>query len=457
MLTDIDDYRRWIEELTGMPVSAFERLSIGASRGMYIVKRGQAEDLILRVDSGAGPFAGTELTLAREAEVYRALSGQPVPIARFEGATPDGSALLMGRVSGTHDLATLAEAERIAICDQFMDALAALHRIDTEPLDLPSFHRPLDTRDHAIGELDLWERIFRQRVVRPAPLVHCAFAILRDLAPAYAGPTVLCHGDVGPRNFMFERGRITALIDWEIAHLGDPMDDLAWWVFRGHEWLGAAGSLPDQLHRWSRASGIPLSAARIAYYRAVLLLRWQVMILGALDNGDASVDRFPYLSLVAVLDIKLSCALADLARIDIGDFPDPLPAAASADLDVIDILSTDVRDHIIPALAEPEALRRAAAVLSYAAHLAARARFATGIDAADLADLSQILGRTPDEIDTGERQLTGTARPADILRYAMRKGARHAELWPSTRARALTPPWSIASLGLEDIPAESAP
>jgi aminoglycoside phosphotransferase (APT) family kinase protein len=453
---DVDGSRGWIEAASGRRVAGFVRLASGASRTMFIVEMADGGgDLILRVDVGSGMMADTALTLAREAEVYRALTPEKVPIAGFIGQSPDRMALLIERVSGDFDLNGLPADERARICDRFVDALADLHMVDGSGLDLPGFGRPDGPRDHALLELDLWRKILRDRVGRAVPLAEAAFAILRDLAPSHDGPASLCHGDVGPKNFLFENGEITALIDWEFAHLGDPMDDLAWWAFRGHEWLGAGGDLGAQLRRWSARTGIPLDPGRIAYYRALVLLRWYVMIHAGLDNGTSAQDRLPYLSIVPVLGVKLAEAVAGLLAMDLGPRPEigegdePLGAEALA------IFRGDVADVIAPALDDVEALRRVRALENYAAHFEACDRHGAAIRAGDLADLAQILGAAPVDGEAGERQLsergweTAEAR-RDLLTYFMRRGIRHAALWPLTRARALTPPWTRAALGLGD-------
>jgi aminoglycoside phosphotransferase (APT) family kinase protein len=444
----------WIEAAAGRPVAEFVRLASGASRTMFIVRMAEGGDLILRLDIGTGMMAGTEFTLAREAEVYRALTPLPVPIPGFVAMSADGKALLMERATGAFDLTALGEAERTAICDRFVDSLADLHRVDTAALDLPSFHRPASPRDHALLELGQWGRMLRDRVRRPAPLADCGYAILRALAPAYEGPTVLCHGDVGPKNFLFEGGEITALIDWEFAHLGDPMDDLAWWMFRGHEWLGAGGDLGGQLRRWSARTGIAVDVGRLAYYRALILLRWYTMILSGLDNGTSAQDRLPYLSLIPVLDVKLASALAGLLGVDLGAYPTIGAGDAPLTAEALSIFRSDAADVIVPMLDDVEALRRARALQSYADHFEATDRHGPAIRAGDLADLARMLGTAPIDIAEGEARLAarGWDDPAardDLLAYCMRRGVRHAHLWPITRARALAPPWRPADLGLE--------
>jgi hypothetical protein len=360
----------------------------------------------------------------------------------------------MDRAAGGHELSVLDEPARIIICDRFMEALADLHLVDTTRLDLPSFRRPKNPGDHARLELDLWETILEEKLSGDLALGRCALRILRERAPDYQGPTVLCHGDVGPKNFMFEDGRITAIIDWENAHLGDPMDDLAWWIFRGHEWLGAAGSLSDQLRLWSKRTGIALDEGRLIYYRTFVLLRWYIEIRTGMANGGTSQDRAPYLRLIPALDIKLAWALAQLLDVDLGPLPtvgaETRPLASEA----LDALHTDLVDHIIPAISptdSPEARRRAQSALEYLTHLKAVDCFGPAIRAQDQAELAEIAdGRTvPNDALLAEAAMGGEDRQVMLLRYVMRRGARHAHLWPSTIDRALAPPWKAASLQLQ--------
>ena len=167
---------------------------------------------------------------------------------------PDGTVLLTDRAPGTHEVNALPSAERHAVYDDYLDAVADLHDVDTTALDLPAsapHRRPLSRPQRArpVG------RHPRCTTRRPWPLARYTLAVLRELAPTVVDRTVLCHGDVGPGNFLHEGGRVTALLDWEFAHLGDPMDDLGWWVFRGHDMRGDCGDLGAQLARWSARPG----------------------------------------------------------------------------------------------------------------------------------------------------------------------------------------------------------
>ncbi len=243
---------------------------------MMVLDFGGGTSVVLRLDEGLGPTAGTELSMAREAVIYRALEGSGLPIPKLYGEGGQGTALLLELVPGSSDLFVLGDAERHKVAIAYLKALGRLHALDVDPERLSGLRKPAGPRDAALCELDCWESIFRQRVKEPHPLIEAAFRILRNAAPATDFRPRLCHGDVGPKNFMFENGIVSSLIDWEFAHLGDPMDDLASWLFRGQEWLTVGGSIEDQLAAWSEESGLPVDTGRLRYYRAINILRWYI-------------------------------------------------------------------------------------------------------------------------------------------------------------------------------------
>ena len=70
---DEAELQPWITDATGLSVRALQRVAYGASRATYLVEMEAGGDLVARVDTGDGPMAGTELSLVREAAVYRGL------------------------------------------------------------------------------------------------------------------------------------------------------------------------------------------------------------------------------------------------------------------------------------------------------------------------------------------------------------------------------------------------
>jgi aminoglycoside phosphotransferase (APT) family kinase protein len=301
--------RRWVEDTTGAAMTAAERHLVGWSRDLWFIEVG-GRSLVLRAETGAGALADTPLTLQREALVCGALAGSGVPVAEIVAVSEQPSAVLMTRLPGTSDLRKLAPADGPALVEHFMEALAALHRVDAETLDLPGLQRPERVEDHALHELALWEGIAAEHLLAPDLLLAEAVAWLRDHAPSRVARTVLVQGDTGPGNFLFEGSTVTGLVDWELSHLGDPMDDIAWLDVRG-----ATGPFADLAVRnaaYERASGILIDAASVAYYRVFVFLRCAVITGIALARGvgthGTEAYRAPHQRFLAHLADALSAS-----------------------------------------------------------------------------------------------------------------------------------------------------
>jgi aminoglycoside phosphotransferase (APT) family kinase protein len=305
----------FVSRQTGGRVARIARAATGASRGTWlvdvVVADGSERALVVRRDTGDGPLSGTELDLAREARVYRALRDTPVRIPRLVAASADGTMLLVERAPGSDAFAAIAErGAREAVARDYMRALAELHAVDVAALDLPGFPIPREVRDHARLDLALWRRIFERHARGEDRLVARAFATLDALAPPGAERTALCHGDAGPGNFLYEGERVTALLDWEFAHAGDPLDDLAWVAVRAHL-LGGFGDLAGGFRVWAAASGLDVVPARIEYYRALVLVRMAVSCLAALGRaGERAMDTSVYALLLPYLRWLIPQALA---------------------------------------------------------------------------------------------------------------------------------------------------
>ena len=440
-----DRLRSFVEGATGARVERAERLGSGASRAIWRVCLGDGAERVLRVDTGDGPLAGTELTLAREAVVYAALGGGPLPIPRLVAARAEGDALLVERAPGSESFDGLDQTAAAHLMEGYVDALAVLHGMDASRLELPGFARPERT-DPARPELALWRSVFEARVRRPAPLTRFAFAWLERNAPQRADRISLCHGDVGPGNFLHANGTVTALLDWEFAHLGDPLDDLAWLAFRGHHLNDRVGDLEDQLRRWSRGTGLSADPGRIAWYRALVMLRMLVSCQAALDSGAASLDRTVYFSLSALLAVLLPRALASLAGVSLPPAPEPPAAADTEEAEVFASVLADLGGRLLPALPAAEQ-GRARSLSLLLLHLQAADRFGASVRATEHALLARALGR--DEADPARAlaarvSAAAPAEDAHWLRLFAELGARRIALWPFLAGLAAKP---LAALG----------
>jgi aminoglycoside phosphotransferase (APT) family kinase protein len=118
------------------------------------------------------------------------------------------------------------------VAQDFIRSLAYVHRIDPAALAIPSLGPVHPAKQHALERLEA----IRRRATGPDgaidPLVRLSVDWLERSVPDYDGPVVLVQGDTGPGNFLYRDGAVTAVLDWELAHWGDPMDDIAWLSLR---------------------------------------------------------------------------------------------------------------------------------------------------------------------------------------------------------------------------------
>ena len=443
-----DELASWVRDVVHDGATRLDRLALGRSRVTYSARTAGGGSYIVRVDTGEGPMSDTELTLRREAAVYAALQDRGVPIPVFHGVAPDGMALLLERVGGTSEVSALSPTTLNDLYDDYIDRIADLHLVEVTGLDLPGLARPADAADATRAELDLWERVFRARTTRPWPVLELAFRMLRRLCPTAPAPTVLCHGDVGPKNFMHDGRRVTALIDWEFSHVGDPMDDLAWWVFRGHEWLGDCGDLERQLRRWSARTGTEIDLDRLRFHRALVVVRWLVIIAAALDHPTVVLERAVYLALVGVTTVQLVRALADLDGVELSpQLPDQSDAPGPA-REALLAFQEDIDNVVRPAVDDPQAVLRLRLSSHYFAHLLAADAAGTRLRSDELADLAGHTGTPIGTVEEGRQALasmitSGADNELATLEVLWRSGQRAAQLWPLTRAKAMAAPHEL--------------
>jgi len=188
--------------------------------------------------------------------------------------------------------------------DQFVDALAALHRLDwtqrpvaglADPGEAVS---PADVARRGVAE---WGARVERFATRAYPLAHWGLRWLEQHAPA-APRVALLHGDYRTGNFLEQGGRLTAVLDWEHVHLGDPHEDLAWVSLPVH--MGGSPHLcrllePRRLYeRYAGQVGFALSAESVHYYQVFSLLKLAAMHLAAarcFEEGRCNDLRLPAL------------------------------------------------------------------------------------------------------------------------------------------------------------------
>jgi aminoglycoside phosphotransferase (APT) family kinase protein len=217
----------------------------------------------LRVAPGDGGRHAMGYTLAREGAILRTAAALGFPVAPVLATFDDPDALLMAMVPGT-SRPDPAEIERVG--PAYMALIARVHATDPAPFPLRQFA----TVDEAVdAELELWRADGEATGVSGDALMALAVRVLTETRPRTAGRPSLVHGDVGAGNFLSERGEVTAMLDWEMAHLGDPHEDLAWMWMRGAH--TDFGDPQQRMADYAAASGADIDRARLDWHLAFVM------------------------------------------------------------------------------------------------------------------------------------------------------------------------------------------
>jgi prepilin-type processing-associated H-X9-DG protein len=280
------DLAEWVARTVGVPSVRLERLTSGNSRQMWLAgptTPGAAAPWVVRVQVADDSLP---YTLAREGRIYAALNDVAGPAPALRGARADGRALVMDRLSGDADIQQVAPAERTALVADLLGRLADVHRspLNERLGDLFPDEGTDDLATSIAGELDRWEAIMRGAEAPPDPLLEFGLRWLRTSVPPATRAPVLVHGDAGPGNFLFADGRVTGLIDWELAHASEPTEDLAWITLRCA--LDDVPGVDALITDYCRTTGEPADPTRLAYYQALVL--WRVMVIRHVAVGDLS-------------------------------------------------------------------------------------------------------------------------------------------------------------------------
>lgn len=316
----------WISESVGLRQATFRRPDpVGRSRDIWIVDgadaQGEARSYIARRETHRGPFSGTAFTLRREAAILRALEGAAFPAPRLAAISADGDIILIDRLAGTAAVEAGDTRSHAAMIDNFAALLARLHHLDIKGF-AEVLKRPATVADHALLDLADYEAAFATYGEENAVLSR-AIAWLHDNVPTAVARTSVLQGDTGPGNYMHQDGRITGLIDWETAHLGDPMGDLAWLWFR-KRFLRDDADLALWYDRYAEHSGLPIDYRSICYYRVMVLLRAAIATIVRRAHNPGVDDPKP-----ARMTALVEAALRD--PFDDGGAGDALPPILSAD------------------------------------------------------------------------------------------------------------------------------
>ncbi len=276
----------------GAEIADLKRLSAGASRETWAFTAGGERRILQR--SRFAPSTGTgvdEPILLRHAHA----GGVMVPEIVAASSTGDhpigGQFTISSHIDGESIARKILRDDEFAVAREcFVDdcarGLAAIHALDVEPVRgaVPEIADPVEA-----------QRATYKLVGDPHPVFDLAFRWLDDHRPAPVEPR-LVHGDFRMGNFLLGPDGMTAVLDWELAHLGNPVEDLGWlvaraWRFGGAGDVGGLGTRERLLAAYEATTGFAVSPDDLRWWEVLASLRWGVITM--FMGGRASQRHQP--------------------------------------------------------------------------------------------------------------------------------------------------------------------
>ncbi len=313
-------------------IESFERLTAGASRETYRfdVDSGDGSESYVLQRERAG-VQRNERGMAAEGSVVVAAAeaGMPVPeiVATNESDPTEaiGPSWFVSRAVEGESLARRIQRDddydtaRSTFARDAGAALGRLHSIPTEALDRPELEHL-----ERVDELEKW-REATDELQLVSPTFELAFRWLEANRPV-SSRLSLVHGDFRLGNLLVGADGLTAVLDWELAHIGDPLEDLGWlctraWRFGGPKPVAGIGDYHDLFAAHEAVTGVAVDQQAFAWWELLGNLKWGIMCgLQANAHRTGVVDSLELLAIgnrIAEQEYDVTWAIAAHAGCEI--------------------------------------------------------------------------------------------------------------------------------------------
>jgi aminoglycoside phosphotransferase (APT) family kinase protein len=304
---------------TAVAVSGLDRIFGGGSRETYrfVVSyreggRDVSRRLILRRDP---PASLIETERRVEFAAYRAFWGTRVPVPEPLWLEEDSRHLdhpffIMEEITGCEAspmrlMCPPWDAQLAEIGRQKWTILGEIAKADPQALGLVGVMPAVTPETAWERELTHWVKDLDHDEIEPQPITRAAIRWLRRNPPPPAQRISVVHADYRTGNFLVdEAGTIRGILDWELAHLGDPLEDLAWGINRVWCWNRddrAGGLLPkeDAIRLWEASSGLRADREALRWWELFSCVKGQAIWLSAAREYHDGTNRDPIMALAA--------------------------------------------------------------------------------------------------------------------------------------------------------------
>jgi hypothetical protein len=327
--------------------------------------------------------------LEYEFRILQVLEAHGIPVPHVYGLCPEPRAIVMAQAPGRPDLSTAAsEDERCSVLDHYAEILAAIHGIDPAEFEAVGMKRPAAQAAIAHHLFEEFVTMYRAGKRRPEPMLEYFVSWVHRNAPTNRDRVSFVCGD--PGQFLFEEGRVTAMLDFELAFLGEPIHDLAGLPLRDlAEPLGDMGRV---VRRYGQLTGEKIEERVFDFH----LIQWAVCTpLSMADNVSqplplgALVQYMEWFVHFARVPLELMARRAGIALPPLA-LPEFRPAKSSS---MAEGLIGAIR--AIPA-ADTYAVYQRDSAAQLATYLHRIAEMGPAFEQQDIADTEALLGKTFD-------------------------------------------------------------
>lgn len=331
-----------------------------------------------------------------------------VPVAPVIGWNDGPRSFAMAAVPGKSDFAGVPSADRATIVDEYLQALVRLHRAPVGDFVAAGIIHADRQADVAYIGQRQYERMYRATKVRPDPLLEFVLGWLaRHPLPANdrVAPIVWDSGQ-----FHHDGGHLQAILDLEIAHVGDPMMDLAAWRMR--DTVIPFGNFTDLYARYEELSGAPVDLAAIQFHHLYFTLTNQLAFHAPLAVPTPDTDYMTYAQWVSETNLHAIETMAEYLGVELApvDVPEPQvsPVTALHEHQSLTLRSIQVEDA--------HGAYRLRGAFRLARHLARFDAIGAELVAQDVADVGAL---------TGQRVISWEQSEAELERFVLADHGAH--------------------------------
>jgi aminoglycoside phosphotransferase (APT) family kinase protein len=337
------------------------------------------------------------LPLAHEMRVQALLHERGIPVPRVYGLIEQPLAYVMDRVPGRNDFAGASTAERDAVVDDYLRVLARIHALDLGPFAEAGVLRAKSPAESGTVGMSRYEALFRATKNAPEPFMEFCLGWLRRNPPDSRGRESVVVWDSG--QFHHADGKIVAVLDLELAHVGDPMMDLAAWRMR--DTVIGFGDFKRLYARYEQLTGKAVDQPALMRHHFAFTLTNQLAFGAALRKPPLDSDPMTNLQWCCETNLFATEALAEILQVELPTVETLAPRESRAAVAHAHLIA-----NLASAPSEDEFTRyKLRGLFRLARHVARLDEIGDAVADADLDDLHELLGRRPASWREGEAEL----------------------------------------------------